>query len=269
MSQNVANTSLPTPATTQDWTTIPEEAIQSASDDNKETANMKYAEHQCQKQSKVLVVDRPRVSAPVGDRPGMSVLVPAETGNPGLAEGSKAKGKAKAHDPVPVGPCAWCVRARVECTFKLVRASKHGKKSCDWCSGLKEQSIDWHTNEMVKHQEITKETQCMQRWFNDHLYKLLPETEYQQVAEVGELSDEESTGAETSDRETDKDTEGEEAPESDLESCLFVSLQGYHKTKTGSHSEGNKQEKIHEVVMSGVPVLEETYWNTRVVYQYL
>ncbi|KAI5984104.1 hypothetical protein EDC04DRAFT_2914533 [Pisolithus marmoratus] len=44
MSQNIANTSLPTPTTTQDWTAVLEEAIQSASDDDKETANAKYAE---------------------------------------------------------------------------------------------------------------------------------------------------------------------------------------------------------------------------------
>ncbi|KAI6028242.1 hypothetical protein EDC04DRAFT_2898978 [Pisolithus marmoratus] len=64
-------------------------------------------------------------------------------------------------------------------------------------------AIDWHTNEMAKHWEIAKETQCMQRQFNDCLYKLLQEMEYQQVVEVGELSDKESTGMETSDGETD------------------------------------------------------------------
>ncbi|KAI6028241.1 hypothetical protein EDC04DRAFT_2605720 [Pisolithus marmoratus] len=170
MSQNIANTSLPTPTATQDWTAILEEAIQSASDDDKETANAKYTKCQCRKHvrkeckaakeaaacekveaerqeqefwekeehaytvdsetewSEMPVVDRLRVSVPVGDRLGMSVLVPAETGNPGLAEGSKVKGKAKACDPVPVGPCAQCVRAGVECMFKLVRASAEKKK---------------------------------------------------------------------------------------------------------------------------------------------
>ncbi|KAI5992336.1 hypothetical protein EDC04DRAFT_2613659 [Pisolithus marmoratus] len=316
MSQNIANTSLPTPTATQDWTAVLDEAIQSASKDDQETADAKYAEHQCQKRvkkehkvadeaaahervaqaeverwerecqekeehsytvnsetkwSKMPVVDRLRVSAPVGNRPGTSVPVPVG--------GSKVKGKSKAHDPVPVGPCAQCVRAEVECTFELVKASKHGKKSCDWRSGLKKQcmlpgaekkkkagdkkkwvqakslevqvqagssrsesvtggilvawglqaivaAIDWHTSEMVKHQEMAKETQCMQRQFNNHLYELLQETEYQQVTEVGELSDKGSTGKETSD-ETDEDTEGEEAPESDPEV-------GYHKAKTES-----------------------------------
>ncbi|KAI6006364.1 hypothetical protein EDC04DRAFT_2611518 [Pisolithus marmoratus] len=258
MSQNVVNTGLPTPATTQDWTTVLDKAIQSASNDDKETADAKYAKCQCWKQakkehkvaeevaaharaaqaeaehwekecwekeelednqemnrwSKMLVVDRLRVSAPVGDRPGMSVPVLAETGNPGPAEGLKAKGKAKACDLVPVGPgpCAWCVRAGVECMFKLARAIMA--------------AIDWHTSKMVKHREITKVTQHTQRQFNNHLYELLQEMEYQQVAEVGESSDEESTGIETSNRETNKDAEGEEAPESDPE--------GYHKMKTES-----------------------------------
>ncbi|KAI6028255.1 hypothetical protein EDC04DRAFT_2605731 [Pisolithus marmoratus] len=274
MSQNITNTGLPTPAATQDWTTVPDKAIQSASKDEQEIADVKYAECQCQKQSKVPVVDRPRVSAPVGDRLGMSVLVPAETGNPGPAEGLKAKGKAKACDLVPVGLCAQCVRARTECMFKLVKASKQGKKSCDQCSGLKEQcmlpggsnsmpkknpevevqarpsrsesiagemlvaqglhaitaAIDQHTNEMAKHWQIAKESQ------------LHTET----VAEVGESSDKEGTGEETSNGETDEDAEGEEAPESDLEV-------GYHKVKTESW--------IHEVEMSGVPVLNKTYWN--------
>ncbi|KAI6046543.1 hypothetical protein EDC04DRAFT_2597985 [Pisolithus marmoratus] len=336
MSQNIINTGLPTPATMQDWTIVLEEAIQLASEDDQETADVKYAEcqhwkqvkkeckaaeevaacerveagHQekeCQdqeehsytvnseteyfkallnhQQSKMLVVDRLRASALVGDRPGMSVPVPAQPGNPGPAEGLRAKGKARAHDPVPVGPCAQCVRAGVECTFELARASKCGKKSCDQCSGLKEQcmlpgaekkkegqrndkkkwaqakslevevqarslrpksvggemlvaqglhaimaAIDQHTNEIAKHQEMAKETQCMQRQFNNCLYKLLQEMEYQQVAEVGEFSDEESTSKETSDRETDKDAEGEEAPESDPE--------GYHKMKTKSCPQG-------------------------------
>ncbi|KAI6023451.1 hypothetical protein EDC04DRAFT_2606614 [Pisolithus marmoratus] len=98
---------------------------------------------------------------------------------------------------------------------------------------MKGKAIDQHTSEMAKHWQIAKETQCVQRQFNNCLYELLQETEYQQVAEVGESSDKESTGIETSDRETDKDTEGEEAPESDLEvflSCFvfvwFMSLHG-------------------------------------------
>ncbi|KAI6024218.1 hypothetical protein EDC04DRAFT_2900291 [Pisolithus marmoratus] len=62
--------------------------------------------------SKMLVVDRLRVSVPVL----------AQSGNSGLAESSKVKGKAKACDPVLVGPCAQCVRAGVECTFELARA---------------------------------------------------------------------------------------------------------------------------------------------------
>ncbi|KAI6014293.1 hypothetical protein EDC04DRAFT_2609044 [Pisolithus marmoratus] len=96
-------------------------------------------------------------------------------------------------------------------------------------------AIDWHMSEMAKHQEIAKETQCMQRQFNNHLYELHQEMEYQQVAEVGELSDMEGTSEEVSDGETDKDVEGEEAPESDLEvSVHFVSVWGYHKSKAES-----------------------------------
>ncbi|KAI5985323.1 hypothetical protein EDC04DRAFT_2615412 [Pisolithus marmoratus] len=243
MSQNIANTGLPTPTATQDWTAVPDEAIQSASEDEQETADMKYAKCQCWKQAK---------------------------------KEQKAAKEAAEHMRVAQAEA----EAGVECMFELAKASKQRKKSCDQCSGLKEQcvlpgakkkkeqgakeatsprasdkkkraqakslevevqagpsrsknmageilvarglhaimaAIDWHTNEMAKHQEITKETQHMQRWFNDHLYELLQEMEYWQVAEVGESSDEESTGMETSDGETDKDMEGEEAPESDLE----------------------------------------------------
>ncbi|KAI6010162.1 hypothetical protein EDC04DRAFT_2610308 [Pisolithus marmoratus] len=66
---------------------------------------------------------------------------------------------------------------------------------------------------MAKHQQIAKESQHMQRQFNNCHFDLLQEMEYWQVAEVGELSDKESTGIETSNRETDKDVEGEEIPE--------------------------------------------------------
>ncbi|KAI5982203.1 hypothetical protein EDC04DRAFT_2915836 [Pisolithus marmoratus] len=78
-------------------------------------------------------------------------------------------------------------------------------------------AIDWHTSKMAKHWEMAKETQCMQRQFNNCLYELLQETEYWQMAEMEESSDEESTSEETSDRETDKDAERGEAPESDPE----------------------------------------------------
>ncbi|KAI6024426.1 hypothetical protein EDC04DRAFT_2900080 [Pisolithus marmoratus] len=52
MSQNIASTSLPTPTTTQDWTVTLDEAIQLVSEDDQETANTKYAKHQCWKQVK-------------------------------------------------------------------------------------------------------------------------------------------------------------------------------------------------------------------------
>ncbi|KAI5980375.1 hypothetical protein EDC04DRAFT_2618805 [Pisolithus marmoratus] len=240
MSQNVANTSLPTPTTTQDWSAILDEAIQLASDNDKETADAK--------QSEPLVETRLRMSAPTGDRLGTSVPVPAETGNPGLAESSKANGKAKACDLVPVGPCAWCVRAGVECTFELARAkvevqagplrSENVAGEMLVARGLHAiaAAIDWHTSKMAKHWEMAKETHHMQRQFNNHLYELLQEMEYWEVAEVGESSEEESTGKETSDGGTDKDVEGEEAPESDLEVLgICVSVWGYHKMKTGSH----------------------------------
>ncbi|KAI5984024.1 hypothetical protein EDC04DRAFT_2615901 [Pisolithus marmoratus] len=59
----------------------------------------------------------------VGDRPILSAPVLAVPENPMPAEGSKVRGKAKAlTDPVPVSPCSQCIRAEVECTFKLVKA---------------------------------------------------------------------------------------------------------------------------------------------------
>ncbi|KAI6009099.1 hypothetical protein EDC04DRAFT_2610739 [Pisolithus marmoratus] len=238
MSQNIANTGLPTPTTTQDWTTVPDKAILSASKDDQATADVKYAEHQCQKQvrkeckvaeemvaheraeiegweqecwdqeeqSEMPVVDRPRVSVLVGDRPGISVLVLAESGGPGPAEGLKVKGKVKAHDPVLASLCAQCVRDGVECM-----SEESGGRGPGWVFEI-QGSIDWHTSEMEKHWEIAKQTQHMQRQLNSHLYDL-QETKYWQMAGVVESSDEASTGKETSDGETDKDVEGEEAPE--------------------------------------------------------
>ncbi|KAI6039293.1 hypothetical protein EDC04DRAFT_2603280 [Pisolithus marmoratus] len=338
MSQNITNTGMPTPTTTQDWTAIPDEAIQLASDNDKETANAECAKHQCQKwvrkeckvaeeaaecarvaqcqemeaceaQEKVAWEKEEHAYAVdsetefyaalsqqsktlIGDRLGMSVPVLAESGDHRPAESSKAKGKVKAHDPVPVSLCTQCIRAGVECMFNLVKAS-NGWGAIDpivvpmaslfflMCLGLKEQcvlpggpnsmpkkkwapkemmlpraserkkheqvnspevevqarslrsenvageilvawgsqaimaAIDWH-RKMAKHQEISKETQHMQRHSNNHLFEL-QETEYWQVAEVGESSDEGSTSKETSDGETDKDMEGKEALGSDPE----------------------------------------------------
>ncbi|KAI6043635.1 hypothetical protein EDC04DRAFT_2600086 [Pisolithus marmoratus] len=252
MSQNIANTGLPTPAATQDWTTVLDEAIQSASHDDKKTADTKKeckaaeeaaacerAEAECwekehwdrkecsyamdlemeyyeallnhqqaeedqemNRQSKMLVVDRPSASVPV----------PAESGGPGPAEGLRAKGKGAKKKKKQVPEEAMSPRA--------VYQSSHRPD----------------TSKMAKHWEMAKETQCMQRQFNNHLYELLQETEYQQVAEVEESSDKESTGEERSNRETDEDAEGEEAPESDLES----------KTK----SKGNRSN-----IESSLPVL--------------
>ncbi|KAI6045903.1 hypothetical protein EDC04DRAFT_2598479 [Pisolithus marmoratus] len=102
MSQNIANTGLPTPTAIQDWTIVPDEDIQLASDDNKETADAKYAKRQCQKQSETLVETMPRsvpvenrlrASAPVGDRPGVNVPVPAESGGPRAGRGFKGEGE--------------------------------------------------------------------------------------------------------------------------------------------------------------------------------
>ncbi|KAI6015954.1 hypothetical protein EDC04DRAFT_2608632 [Pisolithus marmoratus] len=140
---------------------------------------------------------------PVVDRLGTSAPVLAESG---ASRRIESKG------------------AGVECMFELVKAT-----------------IDWHTSKMAKHWEITKETQCMQRQFNNHHYELLQETEYWQVVEVGESSDKESTGKGTSDGETNKDMEGEEAPESD--------------PGTEGNTDETNQKMIHEVVMSGVLVL--------------
>ncbi|KAI5993113.1 hypothetical protein EDC04DRAFT_2613447 [Pisolithus marmoratus] len=127
-------------------------------------------------------------------------------------------------------------------------------------------AIDWHTSEMAKHWEMAKETQHMQRQFNNHLYKLLQETEYWQVVEVGESRDKESAGMETSDREIDEDVEGEEAPESDLEVpvCLFLSLHGGTK-KTGgwkqnqeSKARGSEGQRVAVSAGQSCGVLEET-----------
>ncbi|KAI5996820.1 hypothetical protein EDC04DRAFT_2612641 [Pisolithus marmoratus] len=121
-------------------------------------------------------------------------------------------------------------------------------------------AIDQRTSKMAKHQEMAKETQCMQRQFNNCLYELLQETEYWQVVEVGESSDEERTSAETSDRETNEDVEGEEVPESDLEVLdVHVSVQGYKedwepKTKVSIKDEVNKS--VARVIHKGaIPLL--------------
>ncbi|KAI6023475.1 hypothetical protein EDC04DRAFT_2606630 [Pisolithus marmoratus] len=307
MLQNIANTGLPTPTATQDWTTVPDEAIQLASDDDKESADVKYAEHQCWKQVKKECKAAEEASEHVrvaqveaehwemeahearekeaweraeltmrggglGDEQAVQGASGGQARNECTSTGRVRKPQADRELEVE--------GAGVECMFELAKASKHGKKSCDQCSGLKGQcmlpgglnsvlkkkqvpgettslrakvevqagpsrsesitgemlvawglhtivaAIDQHTSKMAKHQQITKETQCMQRQFNNCLYELLQEMKYWQVAEVGELSDEESTGVETSNGETDKDVEGEEAPESDPEE--------YHKMKTGS-----------------------------------
>ncbi|KAI6038477.1 hypothetical protein EDC04DRAFT_2603931 [Pisolithus marmoratus] len=196
---------------------------------------------------------------------------------PGLAESSKVKGKAKAYDPVPISPCAQCVRARVECTFELAKCPGL-KEQCVLSGGSKgmlrkKQALEettspragekkkhaqvkspevevqagplrsksvtgvgdpggmgvtyQHTKEMAKHQQIAKESQHMQRQFNNCLFDLLQEMEYQQVAERPVM--EKLTRM--------WKVEEEERPGSDPEVfvCLFsVSVQEYHKVKTKS-----------------------------------
>ncbi|KAI6013194.1 hypothetical protein PISMIDRAFT_10989 [Pisolithus microcarpus 441] len=73
-----------------------------------------------------------RVEILVGDWASESVVA---------AKGSRDKGKGKesGQTEVPAGPCSWCLRAQAECTFELAKVSKRGKKSCDRCTGLKEQ----------------------------------------------------------------------------------------------------------------------------------
>ncbi|KAI6004770.1 hypothetical protein EDD15DRAFT_2191549 [Pisolithus albus] len=171
------------------------------------------------------------------------------------AEGSQVatsrKGKEATRAETPVGPCARCLHAQVECTFELAKVSRRGKKSCDRCTSLKEQcklpggskevkagtrgkrtpedqtspragekkkrarakspevevvrgpskaeaaesgdggivqalhaiaeAIDWHTEEMREHRRLAKSQHETQRRFNNHLWELLQETEYQQV----------------------------------------------------------------------------------------
>ncbi|KAI6106898.1 hypothetical protein EDD16DRAFT_1523485 [Pisolithus croceorrhizus] len=42
-------------------------------------------------------------------------------------------------------------RSSVECTYELVKASKHGKKSCDQCSSMKEQCVPVGVKKSQKH----------------------------------------------------------------------------------------------------------------------
>ncbi|KAI6101691.1 hypothetical protein EDD16DRAFT_1716374 [Pisolithus croceorrhizus] len=77
--------------------------------------------------------------------PEVSSSMPAES-NPVPAEGSQSQGGSQA-DHVT---CAQCARAEVDCTYELAKASKHGKKSCDRCSLMKEQCVPTGTKKVRK-----------------------------------------------------------------------------------------------------------------------
>ncbi|KAI6046208.1 hypothetical protein EDC04DRAFT_3016405 [Pisolithus marmoratus] len=141
MSQSTANTGLPTPTTTQDWTIIPDEVIQSASKDDKETADMNYAKHQCQKQVRkdtLLVTpgqqaatqymsfqqeaceaqERDAITMAMGGRGPADEQVARDTGRRQLSTKCTSTGRRLKNE----GPCTQCIRAELECTFKLAKA---------------------------------------------------------------------------------------------------------------------------------------------------
>ncbi|KAI5995410.1 hypothetical protein EDD15DRAFT_2195438 [Pisolithus albus] len=177
MSQHTVNTGFPPATAILDWTAVPDEAIQLASDDDQTVADAKFAERQCRKRvrreqraaaeaaeherrereqaehwereetecrEREEAERREREEAERQQREEVercqqeSVEIAQEA-----AEGSQVatsrKGKEVTRAETPVGPCARCLRAQVECTFELAKVSRQGKKSCDRCTGLKEQ----------------------------------------------------------------------------------------------------------------------------------
>ncbi|KAI5992163.1 hypothetical protein EDD15DRAFT_2197184 [Pisolithus albus] len=185
MSQYTVNTGFPPATAILDWTAVPDEAIQSASDDDQTVADAKFAERQRRKRvhreqraaaeaaeherrereeaehrereeaerrereeterrEREEAEHREREEAErrqreeVERRQRESVEIAREA-----AEGSQVatsrKGKEATRAETPVGPCARCLHAQVECTFELAKVSRWGKRSCDRCTGLKEQ----------------------------------------------------------------------------------------------------------------------------------
>ncbi|KAI6004795.1 hypothetical protein EDD15DRAFT_2359640 [Pisolithus albus] len=160
MSQYTINTGFPPATAILDWTAIPDEAIQSASDDDQTVADAKFAECQCRKRvrreqraaaeaaeherqereeaehrereeterrEREEAEHREREEAEcqqqeeVERRQRESVEIAREA-----AEGSQVatsrKGKEATRAEMPVGPCARCLHAQVECTFELAKA---------------------------------------------------------------------------------------------------------------------------------------------------
>ncbi|KAI6013842.1 hypothetical protein EDC04DRAFT_2609162 [Pisolithus marmoratus] len=252
MSQNITNTGLPTPATTQDWTTVLDKAIQSASEDDQETANVKYAECQhhkrvkkeCKAAEEAVAHERAEVERwekECQDCEECSYAMDSETKYYKVvrdASGGQAEGK-----------CTGRGQAQNECASASRVRGPRASRGFKGAEKKKKQGLEEATSPRAGDKK---------KWVRVKSLELLQEMEYQQVAEVGELSDKESTGEETSDRETDKDMEGEVAPENDLEDPIcFVSAWGYHKLKTESQKQ-NKQKVLQEVIHKGAIPLAST-----------
>ncbi|KAI5983952.1 hypothetical protein EDD15DRAFT_2375764 [Pisolithus albus] len=77
------------------------------------------------------------------------------------------------------------------------------------------EAIDQHTEEMQEHRRLAKSQHETQRWFNNHLWELLQETEYRRVetdeSEGDDTSEGEPEGSKSSDdmREEGMDAEAE------------------------------------------------------------
>ncbi|KAI5988427.1 hypothetical protein EDD15DRAFT_2199061 [Pisolithus albus] len=196
MSQYAANTGLPPASAILDWTAVPDEAIQSASDDDQQVADAKFAERQrrkrlrreqkaaaeaaererrereeaerrereeserrereeaerrereeAERREREETERREREEAARRERESAERMQARSEGLVGVggsevsAGGTRGKGKATEPDraETPVGPCNRCLWAQAQCTFELAKASKRGKRSCDRCTGLKEQ----------------------------------------------------------------------------------------------------------------------------------
>ncbi|KAI6000019.1 hypothetical protein EDD15DRAFT_2362583 [Pisolithus albus] len=299
MSQYAANTGLPPASAILDWTAVPDEAIQSASDDDQQVADAKFAECQRRKrlqreqkaaaaecrereeaerreheetehQEREEAVHQEREPAervqgyerqgegngtrPSGDPGG--TLQPVLTG-PGpvhLQEQCKLLGVAKEGkegkrvpedqtsprasekkkrtvkfvkgrwgelpERSPIGNewggySPYSARARspkvevVGGPSKVPEAESGGGGLVEALHGIAE-AIDQHTEEMQEHRRLVKSQHETQRRFNNHLWELLQETEYQQV------ETDESEGDDTSEGELEDSKSSDDGWEDDV-----------------------------------------------------
>ncbi|KAI6011322.1 hypothetical protein PISMIDRAFT_9075 [Pisolithus microcarpus 441] len=165
MPQSTAHTGLPATTANHNWTTVPDEAIQSASEDDQETADAKFSERQhWKKEAKCLAKEeakcREREEAEHRQREegehqqreeierqkreevecqqresaermqARAEILVGDWASESVvaAEGSRDKGKGKelGQTEVPAGPCSWCLRAQAECTFELAKCKLLG-----------------------------------------------------------------------------------------------------------------------------------------------